>query len=495
MSSSTLDLALTALQSLAAVAFVVAVGYIYSIKGHFPLHMQRDIARLVVQLLAPCLLLVSIAQTVSADSFVTWWPIPVLFFLFSAISYLYTLLCSICLRIPRRRFRFMAAAAVMGNTNSLPVALMHSLAHDPGSRAVMGNGDAAEIARRGIAFVLFFSLFSNVLRWTFCYQLMAKVPGDPSDSEVLAHDEETLPVAIAGAHSDYANTDSARRRKSTELFPGDAVLAEVPHDDPAVHASSLRRRSSIFSLASSSEPNTAAECEPTHSATPDNQPTESTPLLPPPVPDHHVHFAASAGNRHPYWHPRLRKLHAALRACHELMNAPLYAAFAAVAIGLIPPVKSLFFGPNPDELALFEQAVTNPLYGLGEASVPVILLTLGGQLGTMGKDTEDAVQSEHHAMDVGITVLVKMVLTPLTALPIMYAIKDSVELAGDPTFTMALLLLSACPTALNLMNISQAQRNHETITATLLFWSYLLSVPILTAWVVGFLIILRAYWN
>ncbi|KND00295.1 uncharacterized protein SPPG_04623 [Spizellomyces punctatus DAOM BR117] len=471
--SSMLELAVAALQSLGAVAFVVAAGWVYALYGYFPLSMQRDLARLVVQLLAPCLLLVSIAHTVSWESFHLWWPIPVLFCALTLASFIFAVVLSFLFRIPRSRSHFIASAAMMSNTNSLPVALMHSLARDPGSRAVLNPkaSDADEVARRGIAFVLFFSLFSNILRWTICYQLLAKCPGDEEHAAVQEHEGDAQVTDLIA--------------KQEEVFPGDAVIAEIPDADPQVHATRLRRRSQIFSI--SADVDSFAATGSAHTASP----TERTPLiLPNPVPG--PQLIDSPTESVPDIPPRSR-LRALGTRLYDLMNAPLYAALLALIIGLIPPVKSLFFGPDHGNTGPLEEIVTDPLYSLGEASVPIIILTLGGQLGSMGK--VEHVDTAAEGKDVALVILVKMILTPAVGLLMILGMKPFVPLVQDPTFAMAMLLLAACPTALNLMNISQAHRNHETVTARLLFWSYLLSVPILTAWVVADLIILERYWT
>ncbi|TPX62014.1 hypothetical protein SpCBS45565_g07096 [Spizellomyces sp. 'palustris'] len=416
--SSMLELAVAALQSLGAVAFVVAAGWVYALYGYFPLSMQRDLARLVVQLLAPCLLLVSIAHTVSLESFHLWWPIPVLFCALTLVSFIFSVVLSFLFRIPRSRSHFIASASMMSNTNSLPVALMHSLARDPGSRAVLNPnaGEADEVARRGIAFVLFFSLFSNILRWTICYHLLAKFPGDEERVGVHEHERDAQATGLIA--------------KQEEVFPGDAVIAEIPDADPQVHATRLRRRSQIFSISTDVDSFAATGFPHTGS------PTERTPLiLPIPVPGPQLIESSSPTESLPDIPPpsRLRALGSRL---YDLMNAPLYAALLALVIGLIPPVKSLFFGADHDSTGPLEELVTNPLYSLGEASVPIIILTLGGQLGSMGK--VEHVDTEAEAKDVALVILVRMVLTPAVGLLMVLGMKQFVPLVQDPTFAMGM---------------------------------------------------------
>ncbi|KAI8591059.1 membrane transport protein-domain-containing protein [Geranomyces variabilis] len=501
--SSPLVLALAALQSLAAVAFVVAAGWIYALKGNFPLSMQRDLARMVVQLLAPCLLLVSIAHTVNAEEFYLWWPIPFLFVLYTVIAYGAAVVISFGLGIPRPRARFIASAAMMGNCNSLPVALIHSLSRDSGSRLVMDPlGDAAHVARRGIAFVLFYSLFSNILRWTVCYQLMARDPADelPTIQYDGAAAHEAISVPGYHAHA---------TPKVEDMFPGDALVADVPCADRNTYRNKCRRRSILFmgsqdGLSDDGDVTTSSPRSVEGSPSPLSRPSERTPLL---LPDNdHQPRVTESPSLLPALEPPALPPPRSSRAEHwrhvrdtvlEIMNAPLYAAILALFIGLIPPLKNLFFsnGGKDAGSALFEEIVTDPLYSLGEASVPIIILTLGGQLGSMGKRSEGgSTSASTEPFDVLVVIFIRMLLIPAIAGPTLYAMASHVPLARDKTFVAAMMLLAACPPALNLMNMSQAQRNHESITARLLFWAYLVSIPLLTGWVVLDLLLLENSW-
>ncbi|KAJ3160114.1 hypothetical protein HDU86_000950 [Geranomyces michiganensis] len=393
---------------------------------------------------------------------------------------------------------------MMGNSNSLPVALIHSLSRDSGSRLVMDPlGDAAHVARRGIAFVLFYSLFSNILRWTVCYQLMARDPAD--ELPTIQYDGTAAHEAITVPGYELPPP------KAEDMFPGDALVADVPCADRNTYRNKCRRRSILFlgsqdgsesgDAVSVSSPRSLA------SASPSPRTSERTPLL---LPDHHQQEPLPAGLL-PVLEPAALpppRLSRAERWEHfratalEIMNAPLYAAILALFIGLIPPLKGLFFssGGNEGGHALLEEIVTDPLYSLGEASVPIIILTLGGQLGSMGKRGEGSGEGSTagapttDALDISIVIFVRMLLIPAISGPILWGMASHVPLVGDKTFVTAMMLLAACPPALNLMNMSQAQRNHENITARLLSWAYLVSIPLLTGWVVLTLLLLETSW-
>ncbi|TPX62567.1 hypothetical protein PhCBS80983_g00310 [Powellomyces hirtus] len=441
--------------------------------------------------------------------------VKVLFCLYTALAYFGSLFVSAVFRIPRSRSRFISSVSMMGNTNSLPVALMYSLARDAGARLVLqpeSEKDADHVARRGIAFVLFFSLFSNILRWTICYQLMAKVPEDILPPPAISYG------TAAERHGVDMLDENTTAPPEEDMFPGDALCADIPDKDRTTYAKRCRRRSRLFSGPDDVQ-NTFTDPDATET------PTEQSPLILPP----------EASRQSPIMEPSIAERDTSSLAhaprpnsrwtnyrntVIDLLNAPLYAAIFGLVIGLIPPVKNLFFSTQAGHVPLLGEVVTDPLYSLGEASVPIILLTLGGQLGSMRKHEEGRHVVTSEPLDVTLVIFLRMILTPAVALPFLWAMSGYVPLVADRTFAMgtymnyhpalslqhfdfrtdfflcdkAMLILSAQPPALNVMNMSQAQRNHESITARLLFWSYLASFPILTTWVVVDLLALEQFW-
>lgn len=81
--------------------------------------------------------------------------------------------------------------------------------------------------------------------------------------------------------------------------------------------------------------------------------------------------------------------------------------------------------------------VTEPLYSLGEASVPIIMITLGGQLGVMGKRGSEDLRGG--VLDTALVIITRMMILPFVALGMIYVAKDHVQILADPTFAMASL--------------------------------------------------------
>jgi predicted permease len=80
----------------------------------------------------------------------------------------------------------------------------------------------------------------------------------------------------------------------------------------------------------------------------------------------------------------------------------------------------------------------------------------------------------------------RMLLSPLITLPAILLVPNSLspDLLGDPIFRLTMVMLSASPTAVNMMQICQINGFFEKKMARLLFWSYcVVGVPGILVWV------------
>lgn len=80
----------------------------------------------------------------------------------------------------------------------------------------------------------------------------------------------------------------------------------------------------------------------------------------------------------------------------------------------------------------------------------------------------------------------RMLLSPLITLPAVLLVPNSLSpaLFGDPIFRLTMVMLSASPTAVNMMQICQINGFFEKNMARLLFWSYcVVGVPGILVWV------------
>ena len=159
-----------ALSAMATTVLVTGAGAYVKKRELFPPVAQKSVSKLVVHLFLPALLLSRVANTVSPEHLVSWAAVPLIacFMVAAGASLGYLLV----LALARHDVAGFAMAAVaFGNTTSLPLAMMASLAHGEALRRDEDDS-VDDIMARGTAYVLVFTLPVTLLRWTVAYDLM-----------------------------------------------------------------------------------------------------------------------------------------------------------------------------------------------------------------------------------------------------------------------------------------------------------------------------------
>ncbi|KAI8581177.1 hypothetical protein K450DRAFT_233456 [Umbelopsis ramanniana AG] len=182
--------------------------------------------------------------------------------------------------------------------------------------------------------------------------------------------------------------------------------------------------------------------------------------------------------------PRRRKIAGmAVSGWHrarEIFNPPLLAAIVALIVGITPPLKHLFFSQD----GVFYSSLTATIRQLGQACIPMVMITLGAELYTLPRDTSSSTKEMVTAI-----ILLKMLVMPILGGAAVLSLRQWVT--DDPMMLFVLILLAASPTAINLMTISQMTRRYESETATVLFYSYLVAAFTLTIAVSAILLIFQ----
>lgn len=97
--------------------------------------------------MTPCLLFTKTVVTIDWEQLKAFWLIPVFFSLFTVVSWLVAKVGSRWLRFSRDETKFVIAAVLFSNTNSLPMALIQSLVMSAaGSRLLRDEHDTPEQA-------------------------------------------------------------------------------------------------------------------------------------------------------------------------------------------------------------------------------------------------------------------------------------------------------------------------------------------------------------
>ncbi|KAJ1913984.1 hypothetical protein IWQ60_008996 [Tieghemiomyces parasiticus] len=316
----------------------------------------------------PCLLFASMIDTVSPEVIAELWPMVLFYFVFSAISLVISVVGCRILRISAGLHRFMMVALLFSNTNSLPISLLRGIMLSSGS-SVLFNGpyDTPEkAAARAVSYAVIFVIFNNVFRWTVGVRLLAADSDKLGNQDVqatklashnrlmvvpssvsLAIDSSASSVNMSPSSSAYGSTASLASPRSDQFdFPGDTPALTITECTPATERDSLLPGGVT--------------------------PTSETP--PSRVP--RGQWATFFHRAHKLWHPVSKRLRKLAKSVNGLLNPPVYAIIAALAVQFIPGVHEVVM--DPDSLFIpFIKAIQIS----GDAAIPVMLLSLGAQLG------------------------------------------------------------------------------------------------------------------
>lgn len=145
------------------------------------------VSKLNLYFLTPCLLFTKMASTITWDQFKSFYPIPIFYCFFSFTSWAIAKLGSRLLGFSRDEEKFVIASIVFSNTNSLPMALVQSLAMSgAGVRLLRDDGEGGDerrfVAARGMSYILFYAIFGNLVRWSYGFSLLVPM-NDPEVEE------------------------------------------------------------------------------------------------------------------------------------------------------------------------------------------------------------------------------------------------------------------------------------------------------------------------
>ncbi|KAI7905924.1 auxin efflux carrier [Cokeromyces recurvatus] len=446
-----LELAISAIQAILQVIIIVFTGAFLSNKGYIDNDKQKWLSKLNLVFFTPCLLFSSIASVMSFNKLLDFWPIPVFYIMFTSISWILCRAASPIFGIDNYHKPFVIACSIFNNANSLPVAIISSLAvSEAGKTLFWGSNDSQKMASaRGISYTLFFGLFSNLLRWSYGYNLLKKSEGDDKTEE---DDKSNI-------NSNYGSTTYSSENNNRQ----------------ASSSSSSSESSSTLSYNSNKyqdlENNTNDRNRPKKdrkSYPNNNKNDEDNRLLGKCTDD-----GQQKGTKNLsiiYWIKSMAQ---------KYMSPPLYAALLALFVGLCPPIKNLLYSEDQFLYA----SLTKGIESCGKASVPLVLICLGAQLKTI-RETQPKSRPQHRR-PVALSIFIRMLLAPICVLSIIFVFAKWgsrwSKLAEDPMFIVCMIIVGCTPTAINLAQITQVNNVYEEEMLNVLFWSYaVICVPVCT---------------
>lgn len=430
-----LNLIIAAVQAILQVMVVVFLGSVLAKKGYFDMDKQRWLSKLNLVFFTPCLLFSNIASVISLEKLLAFWPIPCFYLVYAILNYTSSQIVTRLVGLGPAYRRFVLACVMFSNSNSLPIAIISSLAVSEAAHILYWDKDDTTdaVAARGISYTLFFAIFGNLIRWSYGYQLLQK--RDDDDVSTIHEDEEQ--------HQQQSTTYGMFDGSSSE--DEDLLVTRTRDGMPP-------RQLSAVTI-------TAAD-ENTSLLPQTNKQKTIVPELPRPI--------ATESN--------IVKI--ILKRINGFMSPPLYAAFFALIVGL-SPLKPLLY----DKQSFMYPSFTKAIEGCGKAAVPLILTCLGAQLVSISESQHPA--SPQMKKPVATAIAIRMILMPFLVVPIvilfvLYGSSWSM-LANDPVFITMMIVLGCTPTAINLVQITQVNNIFEEEMLRMLFWSYgVVCVPICT---------------
>ncbi|KAL4873845.1 hypothetical protein BDV12DRAFT_54051 [Aspergillus spectabilis] len=513
-----LHLVLLVFEAVLEVVCVSLPGYIAARVGMFDADAQKFVANLNVALFTPCLIFTKLGSQLTAEKLTDLAIIPLIFIVQTAVSYFCAFVVSRCFRFKKRPANFVAAMAVFGNSNSLPISLVVSL-----SQTLSGlhwdripNDNDDEVAARGILYLLIFQQLGQLVRWSWGYRVLL-APRERYLEEAENEDGETRVAQGQERYTDnpgQVDPDEPLIRTRDSSDGSTELPTGSQHDSEDFHsgeATPVNARSYSYTKLPHAEN--------------DQAPDQSTLLGPPPSgpflprqdsrgdilyfpnvevnaqedPSEHgpvSRFKASItrlrariangwvkGTNALYIRlpPSLQKVLSKisniaqrfLNGVWDFMNPPLWAMLVAIIVASVPALQRLFF----DDGTFIRNSVTRAISQNGQVAVPLILVVLGANLerNTIPQEAlEDIEDLGEEKKLIIASLLARMLLPTLIMAPFLALLAKyiPVSIVDDPIFIIVCFLLTGAPSALQLAQICQINNVYVGAMSKLLFQSY-----------------------
>ncbi|KAJ2372954.1 hypothetical protein IW150_003863, partial [Coemansia sp. RSA 2607] len=323
--------AYTAIKALLEVFLIGFSGYIFARNGTLTKSTLKSLSIMSVNLLTPALLFSKMTETLDPDLLIELWNEPVFYFIYGGFSLLWSRTGSRMLGLNPEYARLCDVATFFSNTNTLPVSLIKSIALSAGSQFLLKdqNDTPLKVAARGVSYAMIFATLNNILRWSFGVALMGGV--NPKSKSAF-NSVSTTP-------------------RSTGL-PASPALVSADGRAAAMLGTSLH-----------GDDESDDELTPLYLGAPARPLYTRRPL--------YRMFQSCVSAVRGFW-----------TAIKAGITPPVYAILAAFIVILIDPLHEAVMDPSS---VLY--TVWSAIDMCGDACVPLILISLGGQLGMMARES------------------------------------------------------------------------------------------------------------
>ncbi|KAJ9083761.1 hypothetical protein DSO57_1031444 [Entomophthora muscae] len=96
---------------------------------------------------------------------------------------------------------------------------------------------------------------------------------------------------------------------------------------------------------------------------------------------------------------------------------------------------------------------------------------------------------------VSLVVVSRFLIVPSLSITLLLLARPYFALGADPVFILVMMILISAPTAINLLMVCQSVNKFEDEMATVLLYSYLLAIPVMTGLVTLFLYLIKSIFS
>ncbi|KAK4763841.1 hypothetical protein SAY87_013279 [Trapa incisa] len=394
----------------------------------------RLLSKLVFALFLPCLIFTELGECMTLQNISHWWFIPVNVLISTLAGCLLGCLVVIICRPPPQLNRFTIIMTAFGNTGNLPLAVVGSVCH------TKDNPFGLDCHSKGVAYVSFAQWVAVILVYTLVYHMMEP----PMEFYEIV--EEGAEVLREVEEEEHHPADISRPLLVEAEWPG-IEEKETEHSKTPFIAR-------VFNSISNISHSTLSDID-MASETGGTSPRSVRCLAEPKV----VRRIRIVAEQTPIQH---------------IMQPPTIASLLAIVVGMVPQVKSFFFGYDAPL-----SFITDSLEILAGAMVPSVMLILGGMLSEGPSNSSLGIRTT-----VGI-ILARLLVLPIAGIGVV-SLADNLNIlvADDPMYKFILLLQYTTPSAILLGAIASLRGYAVREASALLFWQHVCALFSLSLYIV-----------
>lgn len=458
---ASLEIAWDALSATASVLVAGAAGFVIVHQKIVPENFASSLSNYLFKILLPLFSFLNIAQAVSAEKLLLWWPLILLSLLQVLLSYavgetLFRLFAGP--RLPAALRRILSSTVAMQNSGNLPFVYFTSVVR---SSAVFtswtGPGSEVDPGQRMIVYISIYVVAWNVVAWTWSFQRMG-----PPRRESEIRELQRFVAGLAGPHAPPQLTTDETSISSVSVDPSESVLLTADRDDMAPadrNAAAAAACVEMSAVASMEAISTASHETARDSAAGAGAAVDLV--------------GSNSASRRRRW--------------RQIVPPPVIGTMVGLCLGLIPFTKNhLFVQPFP-----VWSGVLDGMHVLSASFLGCAMAVLGCNIALTHRKRKEQPLAKMSLSRrwLLLAVLGRLIVVPLVSCGLVLVLwkVDFLFPVKDPAILFFLLAETACPGAAALQMQANLHNFAVDEVSLVLFFQYMACTGTMTAWVALFL--------